>query len=145
MSIPRKLFDVSYSKLAVRFGAMANFFFAALLSLVLLFIFEKKSRDIGECIWLTKKFYFTIQKSLHPQPLIVWCELSSRAIVGALFLEQTITSVLYLELLKNQSVRVIQNEPDLDSMWFMQDGALLPRANKVFYVFEEYFNKRFWL
>ncbi|GBN24099.1 hypothetical protein AVEN_4055-1 [Araneus ventricosus] len=93
-------------------------------------------------IWGTENPDFAIEKSLYPRRVTVWCVLSSRGIVGAIFFEQTVNSARYVEALRNQFIPEIQSEPHFESMWFMQDGATPHRTNEVFDLLEEHFNER---
>ncbi|GBM20403.1 hypothetical protein AVEN_222107-1 [Araneus ventricosus] len=93
-------------------------------------------------IWGTKNPHFAIEKSLYPQRVTVWCALSSRGIVGAIFFEQTVNSARYVEALRNQFIPAIQSEPDFKSMWFMQGGTTPHRTNEVFDLLEDHFNER---
>ncbi|GBN82707.1 hypothetical protein AVEN_156381-1 [Araneus ventricosus] len=93
-------------------------------------------------IWGTENPHFVIEKSLYPRRVTVWCALTSRGIVGAIFFEQTFNSARYVEALRNQFIPAIQSKPDFESLWFMQDGATPHRTNEVFDLFEEHFNER---
>ncbi|GBL80237.1 hypothetical protein AVEN_29206-1 [Araneus ventricosus] len=93
-------------------------------------------------IWGTENLHFAIEMSLYPRRVTVWCALSSRGIVGAIFFEQTVNSARYVEALRNQFIPAIQSEPDFESMWFMQDGAAPHCTNEVFDLLEEHFNER---
>ena len=54
----------------------------------------------------------------------------------------TMNSALYVGMLRNQFIPVIQSEPDFESMWFMQDDAPHYRTNEIFHLLEEHFNER---
>ncbi|GBM46850.1 hypothetical protein AVEN_271170-1 [Araneus ventricosus] len=63
-------------------------------------------------VWGTENPHFAIEKSLYPRRVTVWCALSSRGIVEAIFFEQTVDSARYVEALRNQFIPAIQSEQD---------------------------------
>lgn len=93
-------------------------------------------------IWGTENPHFAIEKSLHPKRVTVWCAMSSRGIIGAIFIEGTVTAERYVKILENDLIPIIQSDPDFEKMWFMQDGARPHRTNRVFEVLEEHFGER---
>jgi transposase len=93
-------------------------------------------------IWGSENPYFSIQKSLHPRRITVWVALSTGGIIGPVFLNKTITSSLYVNMLKEEFIPLAQVLVDISKSWFMQDGARPHRTRDVFECLNEHFNGR---
>ena len=68
--------------------------------------------------------------------------MSSHGIIGAIFIEGTVTTERYVKILKNDFIPIIQSDPDFEKMWFMQEGTRPHRTDGVFEVLEEHFGER---
>ena len=93
-------------------------------------------------IWGSENPHFSIEKSLHPQRLTVWCAISSKGIIGPIFIEGTVNHESYRRVLEENFIPAIQGTQDINQIWFMQDGATPHRTNDVFKVLEEHFDNR---
>ncbi|GFT66313.1 uncharacterized protein NPIL_670331 [Nephila pilipes] len=49
--------------------------------------------------------------------------MSARGIVGAVFVDGTVTNECYYDVLTNNFIPVIQSDPEFDLIWFIQDGT----------------------
>lgn len=93
-------------------------------------------------IWGSEHPHFAIDRSLHPLRVTVWCAMSTRGIVGAVFVDGTVTSARYCDVLANSFIPAIQGDPEFELMWFMQDGARPHRTSNVFDLLDEHFQNR---
>lgn len=73
-------------------------------------------------IWGTEKPEILRTKPLHPQKVTVWCGLSATKIYGPYFIDESITSEVYNEFLKEKFLPVVDEE-GLSDHYFQQDGA----------------------
>ena len=74
-------------------------------------------------VWGTEKPELLRTKPLHPQKLTVWCGLTSAGIIGPFFIEYSITSEVYHELLDNEILPEIRDRGWIDEYHFQHDGA----------------------
>ena len=84
--------------------------------------------------------HFEVARSLHRLSVTVLCAMSTRGIVGAVFIDGAFTSERYCEVLANTFIPVIQSDSEFELIWFMQDGARPNRTSNVFAVLEEHFH-----
>ena len=68
--------------------------------------------------------------------------MSTRGIFGALFIDGTVISERYHDVLANNFIPTIQSDPEFNLMWFMQDCARPHRTSNVFALLEERFHDR---
>lgn len=92
-------------------------------------------------IWGTENPHVCVPRSVYSKKITVWAALSSRGIIGPIYLEETVNSSRYIEILQ-QFVAVLNTLGDLKTDWFMQDGARPHRTSDVFTFLEEYFENR---
>lgn len=95
--------------------------------------------------WGSENPYLVAEKSLHPRRITVWAALSSRGIIGPIFINENITANLYKGILEDSFVpflQGIQNMTDFENAWFQQDGARPHRTQEVFSLLNEHFGKR---
>ena len=72
-----------------------------------------------------------IYKPLHARRVTVWCAMSSAGIIGPVFLDESITGVVYRKILEEFIPFMYGMERVMDN-WFMQDGARPHRTHDVF-------------
>jgi hypothetical protein len=74
-----------------------------------------------------------IHEKVHHAPRITVCvAISSRGVLGPIFLEETVSSGCYLSILHNTFVpQLLATGLPLQTLWFMQDGARLHTANVI--------------
>jgi len=75
----------------------------------------------------------------HDQRIMVWCGIIDERVIGPFFFDGTVTGESYLNMVQNQILPAIEQQDDLDSIWFMQDGAPPHYANIV----RNFLNQRF--
>jgi len=65
-------------------------------------------------------------KSQYPQKLNVWAAIVGEHIIGPFFIDGNLTAQKYEAMLRDDIVPTVRNifDPDFDSVWFHQDGAL---------------------
>ncbi|GFQ79492.1 uncharacterized protein TNCT_148501 [Trichonephila clavata] len=66
----------------------------------------------------------------------------SHGIIGAIFVDGTVNTERYVKVLENDFIPIIQNGPDFEKMWFMQDGTRPHQSRRVFDVLEKHFGDR---
>lgn len=95
--------------------------------------------------WGSTNPHITESRSLHPKRTTAWAAISSKGIIGPFFIEETVTSARYKNILQNFFIPALQGmmeSTDLESAWFQQDGARPHRTDEVFEVISEYFGNR---
>lgn len=80
--------------------------------------------------------------TMKPQRITVWCAISESGIIGPFWFEQNVNGDLYKRMLHREFIPVAQGMGAIDRFWFMQDGALPHRTNKVFEFLDEHFSGR---
>ncbi|GFS59698.1 hypothetical protein NPIL_689501 [Nephila pilipes] len=65
--------------------------------------------------------------------------MSTRGIVGTIFVDETVTNERYCDVLANNFFRVIQSDPEFDLMSLIQDGTRPYRPSNVFALLKEHF------
>lgn len=101
------------------------------------------------CNWGSEHPHFEINSSLHSVRVTVWYAMSTRGIVRAVFVNGTVTSERYCDVLANNFIPAVQSNSEFDLMWFMQDGARPHHTSNMFALLEEHFQnhvqKLFWV
>lgn len=83
-----------------------------------------------------------VPQSLYSPKVTVWAAVSSRGVIGPVFLRDTVTSKRYIEILR-EFVAIENALVDSSATsWFMQDGARPHRTGDTFRFLEEYFDNR---
>ena len=75
---------------------------------------------------------FEVDRSLLQMRGTVWCAISIRGMVGAVFVDGTVASERYYGVLANNFIPVIQSDLKFNLLWFMQDGARPHRTSNLF-------------
>lgn len=81
--------------------------------------------------WGTENPHLAVAKPAHPQRVTVWCAVSSEVIIGPIFIEGTVTSEKYQELLERDFFPLIRRQRLIQDYWFQQDGARPHRTQQV--------------
>lgn len=93
-------------------------------------------------IWGTENPHVCVPQTLYSPKVTVWAAVSSRGVIGPVFLRDTVTSKRYIEILR-EFVAIENALVDSSATsWFMQDGARPHRTADVFRFLEEYFDNR---
>ena len=85
-------------------------------------------------IWGSENPNVIIEKPMHPQRVIVWCEFWYGDIIGPFFFENEQGAAVmangerYSAMLNEFLLSKIE-EDDMDDIWFQQDGAICHTAN----------------
>jgi histone-lysine N-methyltransferase SETMAR len=79
----------------------------------------------------TENPHIAISTPLHPQRVTVWCGMSSEVIIGPIFIEGSVTSVKYQEILESDFFPEIRRRRSLRGYWYQQDGAPPHRTLEV--------------
>jgi hypothetical protein len=74
-------------------------------------------------MWAQHNPYFTVERKMKSKTLYVWAGIWIGGVIGPFFFDSTITGDMYLEILKHQIWPALQVIPNLQEMFFMQDGA----------------------
>ena len=67
--------------------------------------------------------HLTLEQQLNQPGVNVWGGISSSGVLGPIFFDGTVTGDNYLEILMNQVVPQLQQQPNLHDLYFQQDGA----------------------
>ena len=92
--------------------------------------------------WGTENPHLSAISPLHPQRVTVWCAISSKRIVGPVFIDGMVTGVKYRELLERHFGPEAGRLNMTRRYWFMQDGARPHRTADVFMWLETTFGER---
>jgi hypothetical protein len=79
------------------------------------------------------------KRLLHSLKVKVWCAVSRRRIIGPIFFSETITAILYQELIMNSISLLKVDEQDC---WFQQHGATAHAANSTMQMLNDFFGGR---
>lgn len=90
-------------------------------------------------IWSSENPHVLHERPLHCQKTGVWCALSRRRIVGPLFFETTVNSVVYQDII-TQFIALL--EEDERYCWLQQDGATCHTSNETMRFLREFFGER---
>ena len=82
--------------------------------------------------WRSKNPNISIAKPLHSKRVTVWCAISGAVIIGPYFMEETITSDVYIMKFLDPFIEESLNRNLLDGFYFQQDGATAHRTQDVF-------------
>ena len=76
------------------------------------------------CIyWYGENMHLTLEQQLNQPGVNAWGGISSSGVLGPIFFDGTVTGEKYLEILKNQVVPQLQQQPNSHDLYFQQDGA----------------------
>ena len=92
--------------------------------------------------WGKENPHLAVASPLHSQRVTVWCALSSKGIVGPIFIEGNVTAPKYKEILENQFIPQAKKLKMVQNCWFMQDGARPHRTADVFDCLQTSFGPR---
>lgn len=82
--------------------------------------------------WSTEQPHYFVEKPLHSEKVTVWCAISSRGIIGPYVFSDTVNSERYLSMLRTKFLPELRRRSfDINTTWFMQDGATPHTAHKV--------------
>lgn len=91
--------------------------------------------------WGTEKPELLRTKPLHPKKLTVWCGLSSMGIIGPIFIDTSITSEVYHELLVDEVLPEIERR-EWSDCYFQHDGAPPHTTRLNLGLLNEHFNSK---
>ncbi|KAA6357503.1 MAG: putative transposable element tc3 transposase [Streblomastix strix] len=75
--------------------------------------------------------------------LMVWCAISSFGLIGPIFLLETVTQQVYQDLIGNQLISDLYvKHPNLDKVYFQQDGAPAHTAKSTLEYLHDLFEDR---
>ncbi|KAL4084269.1 hypothetical protein QTP88_028094 [Uroleucon formosanum] len=90
-------------------------------------------------IWSTQNPHALHETPLHSQKIGVWCAISRRRIVGPIFFETTVNSVVYQDII-TQFISLLEiNEGDC---WLQQDNATCHTSNRTMNFLRKFFGER---
>jgi inhibitor of nuclear factor kappa-B kinase subunit alpha len=93
--------------------------------------------------WANEQRHQIAEMPLHSDKVTVWCAMSSRGIIGPYVFSDTVNSDRYISLLNNKFLPELRKRStDINSEWFMQDGATPHTANKVLDMLHDTFDER---
>lgn len=69
------------------------------------------------------KHIHVVGRTQYPQKVNVWAGILGNRIIGPFFYNGNLTTERYLDLLQNQVLPAIQDLPNFNQIWFMQDGC----------------------
>lgn len=76
------------------------------------------------CVYYdTTNPHATFAKQLNQPGVSVWGGLSTRGVIGPIFLDGTLTGAKYHTVLQEEIVPLLEQRGDFNSLWFQQDGA----------------------
>ncbi|XP_054160040.1 uncharacterized protein LOC128958250 [Oppia nitens] len=81
--------------------------------------------------WGTQKPEFSVAVPLHSKRVTVWCAMSANAIIGPIFLEESVTGIVYLDKCIEPFIEIVDGMGKIDNYWFQQDGARAHRTMDV--------------
>lgn len=83
-------------------------------------------------------------RTQYPQKLNVWAGMIGGYVLGPIFIEGNLTGQVYLNLLQEQVVPLLQALPDIemDTIWYQQDGCPAHNAAAVRTFLQEVFPNR---
>ena len=90
-------------------------------------------------IWAANNPHTLHETQLHPQKIGVWCAMSRQRIVGPIFFNTTVTSVVYADIIQQFIAMLEVNER---YCWFQQDGATCHTSNDTMTMLREFFDDR---
>lgn len=93
-------------------------------------------------IWGTEKPELLRTKPLHPKKLTVWCGLTSTGYIGPIFIESSITSEVYHEMLVSEILPEIEKRNWKDDHHFQHDGAPPHTARLNLQLLHQHFGSR---
>ena len=95
--------------------------------------------------WGSENPMEVIERTSNPQKCTVWCGITSEAIIGPYFFEDTdghqinVNGIRYRQMIREIVLPFIENKPD---MWFQQDGATCHTANETMNLLRDNFGDR---
>lgn len=90
-------------------------------------------------IWSTENPHVFHETPLHCLKIGVWCAVSRRRIVGPIFYEGTVNSIVYQDII-TQFISLLEN--DERYCWLQQDGATCHTSNDTMHFLREFFGDR---
>ena len=81
--------------------------------------------------WGTENPHLAVARPAYPRRVTVWCAMSSELIIGPIFIDGSVTSEKYLELLERDFFPVIRRKRLVQGYWYQQDGARPHRTQQV--------------
>lgn len=73
--------------------------------------------------WYSENMHLTLEQQLNQPGVTVWGGISSSGVLGPIFFDGTVTGDKYLEILMNEVVPQLQQQPNSHELYFHQDGA----------------------
>ncbi|GFS51547.1 transposable element Tc3 transposase [Trichonephila clavipes] len=98
-------------------------------------------------IWSAANPQVYVETPLHPEKLTVWCALWAGGIIGPYFFKNdeghnvTVNGDRYRALITNFFIPELNN-PDVQALWFQQDGATCHTARATIYLLKDTFGDR---
>ncbi len=93
--------------------------------------------------WANEQPHCFTERPLHSEKLTVWCAMSSHGVIGPYVFKDTVNSQRYLSLLKNKFVPALRKRTEnMQTVWFMQDGATPHTSNIVLDYLHETFGDK---
>lgn len=92
--------------------------------------------------WALENPHLSVAKPIHPERVTVWSAISSIGIIGPVFIDSTINSKKYIEILEESMIPILHGIGKINNSWFMQDGARPHRTIDTFKVLEEHFGRK---
>ncbi|GFT38573.1 putative DD41D transposase [Trichonephila clavipes] len=98
-------------------------------------------------IWSETNPQVYVEAPLHPEKLTVWCALWAGAIIGPYFFKNdeshnvTVNGVRYRAMITNLFIPELNN-PDVQELWFQQDGATCHTARATIDLLKDTFGDR---
>jgi hypothetical protein len=89
-------------------------------------------------IWSTENPHVLHETPLHSQKIGVWCAISRRRIVGLIFFETTVNSVVYQDII-TQFISLL--DIDEGDCWLQQDNATCHTYNETMNFLHEFFGE----
>ena len=94
--------------------------------------------------WAQEQPHRTVARPLHPLKTTAWCAISAKGIIGPFFVHEIITADRYRNLILDPFLDDLnqQDEINIDSAFFQQDGARPHTANRILDFIHESFGSR---
>ena len=92
------------------------------------------------CHWVTENSHLSVVSPLHPQKFMMWCAMSSKRLIGPIFIDGIGTEMKYRKLLEHHFDPEVGSLNMTSRYCFMQDGTCPQRTSDIFTWVETKFN-----